>query len=154
MLHVTVLAVGKVKEKFLREGIAEYAKRLRSYVRLKIIELPDEALRQDQKKAKETEGEKILKDVKDGAYMVVLDPKGKQISSEELGQWFGAREMSGQEVVLVIGGASGLADKVKNRADEALSFSRLTFPHQLFRLILMEQMYRAYKILRGEPYHL
>jgi 23S rRNA (pseudouridine1915-N3)-methyltransferase len=154
MLHVTVLAVGKVKEKFLREGIAEYAKRLRSYVRLKIIELPDEALRQDQKKAKETEGEKILKEVKDGAYMVVLDPKGKQISSEELGQWFGAREMSGQEVVLVIGGASGLADKVKNRADEALSFSRLTFPHQLFRLILMEQMYRAYKILRGEPYHL
>ncbi|HHU51389.1 MAG TPA: 23S rRNA (pseudouridine(1915)-N(3))-methyltransferase RlmH [Firmicutes bacterium] len=153
-MHVTVLAVGKVKEKFLREGIAEYAKRLRSYVRLKIIELPDEALRQDQKKAKETEGEKILKEVKDGAYMVVLDPKGKQISSEELGQWFGAREMSGQEVVLVIGGASGLADKVKNRADEALSFSRLTFPHQLFRLILMEQMYRAYKILRGEPYHL
>lgn len=154
MLHVTVLAVGKVKEKFLREGIAEYEKRLRPYVRLKIIELPDEALGQNTENAKEIEGKKILKEVKDGAYMVVLDPKGKQISSEEFGQWFGAREMSGQEVVLAIGGASGLADKVKNRADEALSFSRLTFPHQLFRLILIEQVYRAYKILRGEPYHL
>lgn len=154
MLHVTILAVGKVKEEYLREGIAEYEKRLRPYVRLKIIELPDEALRQNTEKAKEIEGEKILKEVKDGTYMVVLDPKGKQLSSEEFGEWFGAREMSGQEVVLVIGGASGLADKVKNRADEALSFSRLTFPHQLFRLILMEQVYRAYKILRREPYHL
>lgn len=154
MLHVTILAVGKVKEEYLREGIAEYEKRLRPYVRLKIIELPDEALRQNIEKAKEIEGEKILKEVKDGTYMVVLDPKGKQLSSEEFGEWFGAREMSGQEVVLVIGGASGLADKVKNRADEALSFSRLTFPHQLFRLILMEQVYRAYKILRREPYHL
>ncbi|HEY8345487.1 MAG TPA: 23S rRNA (pseudouridine(1915)-N(3))-methyltransferase RlmH [Bacillota bacterium] len=153
-MHVTILAVGKVKEEYLREGIAEYEKRLRPYVRLKIIELPDEALRQNTEKAKEIEGEKILKEVKDGTYMVVLDPKGKQLSSEEFGEWFGAREMSGQEVVLVIGGASGLADKVKNRADEALSFSRLTFPHQLFRLILMEQVYRAYKILRREPYHL
>lgn len=151
---MTILAVGKVKEEYLREGIAEYEKRLRPYVRLKIIELPDEALRQNTEKAKEIEGEKILKEVKDGTYMVVLDPKGKQLSSEEFGEWFGAREMSGQEVVLVIGGASGLADKVKNRADEALSFSRLTFPHQLFRLILMEQVYRAYKILRREPYHL
>ena len=154
MLHVTILAVGKVKEKYLREGIAEYEKRLSPYIKLKIKELPDEPLGQEMEKAKESEGEKLLKGVRDEAYLAVLDPKGKQLSSEELGDWFGAREMSRQEVIFAIGGASGLADKVKNRANVALSFSRLTFPHQLFRLILMEQIYRAYKILRGEPYHL
>jgi 23S rRNA (pseudouridine1915-N3)-methyltransferase len=154
VLHVTILAVGKVKEKYLREGLAEYEKRLSPYIKLEIKELPDEPLRQEMEKAKESEGERILKGVKDGAYLVVLDPKGKQLSSKEFGDWFGAREMSGQEVFFVIGGASGLAEKVKNRADAALSFSRLTFPHQLFRLILLEQIYRSYKILRGEPYHL
>src|SRR5690554_499189 len=116
-------------------------------------ELPDEPLGKETEKARAVEGERILKEVKDGAFLAALDPQGKQISSEEFSKWFGEREMSGQEVFFAIGGASGLAEKVKKRANVSFSFSRLTFPHQLFRLILMEQIYRAYKILRGEKYH-
>jgi len=153
VLHVTVLAVGKVKEKYLREGIAEYEKRIRPYIRLKMKELPDEPLGKEIEKAQSVEGDRVLREVKDGAFLAALDPQGKQISSEEFSKWFGEREMGGQEIVFAIGGASGLAEKVKKRANAALSFSRLTFPHQLFRLILMEQIYRAYKILRGEKYH-
>lgn len=153
MLHFTIVAVGKIKEDYLCIGIAEYQKRLTPYVKLKIIELPDFPLAKDSFGAKEKEGERILKALKDSASVCVLDPKGKRITSEEFAEWLGECEMSGKEVFLVIGGAAGLAQKVLARADAVFSFSNLTFPHQLFRLILLEQLYRGFKILRGEPYH-
>lgn len=153
MLHLTILAVGKVKEEYLRQGIAEYQKRLRAYTKLEIKEVADEPLGKDLGRAKEIEGEAILKAIKDQTYLVAMDMTGREVSSENLAVWFGAREMEGKEVCLVIGGASGLPEKVLTRAGEKISFSRLTFPHQLFRLILLEQIYRAFKILRGEPYH-
>lgn len=153
MLHLTILAVGKVKEEYLRQGIAEYQKRLRAYIKAEIKEVADEPLGKELGRAKEIEGEAILKAVKDQSYLVAMDMTGRKVSSEDLAAWFGVREMEGKEVCLVIGGASGLSEKVLARAEEKLSFSLLTFPHQLFRLILMEQVYRAFKILRGEPYH-
>ncbi|HHU83312.1 MAG TPA: 23S rRNA (pseudouridine(1915)-N(3))-methyltransferase RlmH [Firmicutes bacterium] len=153
MLHLKVVAVGKIKERYLQEGIAEYRKRLRPYARLTIEEVPDEPLRDGGKKARETEGERILARAGASAYLVALDRGGKVYSSEEFAAWLGEREMAGKEVVFVIGGTTGLSEQVLEKADTCLSFSRLTFPHQLFRLFLLEQIYRAFKILRGEPYH-
>ncbi len=153
LLHLKVVAVGKIKERYLQEGIAEYRKRLRPYARLTIEEVPDEPLRDGGKKARETEGERILARAGASAYLVALDRGGKVYSSEEFAAWLGEREMAGKEVVFVIGGTTGLSEQVLEKADTCLSFSRLTFPHQLFRLFLLEQIYRAFKILRGEPYH-
>lgn len=154
MLHLTILAVGKIKEEYLRKGISEYKKRLTPYVKLKIIEVPDSPLDKKFLKAKEEEGNRILKVLKEKAFVAVLDLEGRMITSEGFSEWLGEREMGGKEVFLVIGGASGLAPEVLARADDVLSFSNLTFPHQLFRLILIEQIYRGFKILRGEKYHL
>jgi 23S rRNA (pseudouridine1915-N3)-methyltransferase len=154
MLHLTVLAVGKIKEEYLRKGIVEYRKRLSPYVKLKILEVPDSPIGKTFFKAKEEEGKRILKSLKNNSFVGVLDPEGRTITSEEFAKWLGEREMGGKEVFLIIGGASGLAPDVLARADDVLSFSNLTFPHQLFRLILMEQIYRGFKILRGEKYHL
>lgn len=153
MLHVTLLTVGKIKESYLRQGFAEYQKRLRPYIKLEIKEVADEPLGKEPERAKEIEGERLLSAAKANSYLVVFDPGGKQISSEEFAGWFGDREREGREVTMLIGGASGLSEKVLVRADEKISISRMTFPHQLFRLILMEQVYRAFKILRREPYH-
>lgn len=153
LLHLKVVAVGKIKERYLQEGIAEYRKRLRPYARLTIEEVPDEPLRDGGRKAKEIEGERILARAGAPAYLAALDRGGKVYSSEEFAAWLGEREMAGKEVVFVIGGTTGLSEQVLEKADACLSFSRLTFPHQLFRLFLLEQIYRAFKILRGEPYH-
>ncbi|NLW55963.1 MAG: 23S rRNA (pseudouridine(1915)-N(3))-methyltransferase RlmH [Firmicutes bacterium] len=154
MLHLTILAVGKLKEDYLRKGVAEYQKRLTPFVKLKIVELPDSPLGKDLEIAKTAEGKKICAALKKNAYVCAFDPGGKTLTSEELAQWLGEREMEGKEVMLIIGGASGLAPEVLAQAHEVLSFSALTFPHQLFRLILVEQLYRGFKILRGEKYHL
>ena len=154
ILHLTILAVGKIKEDYLRKGIAEYQKRLTSYVKLKFLEIPDFPLGKDPFKAKIEEGKKILEAMRDNSFVAVLDPSGQKLSSEELAQWLGEREMAGKEVMLIIGGASGLIPEILARANDVFSFSDLTFPHQLFRLILMEQLYRGFKILRGEKYHL
>lgn len=154
MLHLTILAVGKLKEDYLRKGVAEYQKRLTPFAKLKIVELPDSPLGKDPDKAKTTEGERICAALKENAYILAFDPGGKVLTSEELARWLGEREMEGKEVMLIIGGASGLAPEVLARAKEVVSFSALTFPHQLFRLILVEQLYRGFKILRGEKYHL
>jgi len=148
-----IAAVGKIKERYLKEGIAEYQKRLRPYTRLVIEEVPDEPLGKEPKKAAEGEGNRLLQKIGAGAYVAALDRQGREFSSEELASWLAAREMEGKEVVLTVGGAAGLSLPVLTRANEKISFSRLTFPHQLFRLLLLEQIYRAYKILRGEPYH-
>lgn len=153
LIHLRVVAVGKIKERYLQEGIAEYRKRLRPYTRMTIEEVPDEPLRGEGKKAREDEGNRILNRVGATAYLVALDRRGKAYSSEEFAAWLGDREMAGKEVVFAVGGTTGLSPRVLERADASLSFSRLTFPHQLFRLLLLEQIYRAFKILRGEPYH-
>lgn len=154
MLHLTILAVGKLKEDYLRKGIAEYQKRLTPYVKLKIVELPDSPLGREPDRAKTAEGKRIFAALKDNAYVLALDLRGKTFTSKDLARWLGEREMEGKEVMLVIGGTSGLVPEVLARANEVVSFSALTFPHQLFRLLLVEQLYRGFKILRGEKYHL
>lgn len=154
MLHLTILAVGKLKEDYLRKGIAEYQKRLTPYVKLKIVELPDSPLGREPDRAKTAEGKRIFAALKDNAYVLALDLRGKTFTSKDLARWLGEREMEGKEVMLVIGGTSGLVPEVLARANEVVSFSALTFPHQLFRLLLVEQLYRGFKILRSEKYHL
>ncbi len=154
MLHLTIVAVGKIKEDYLRRGIAEYQKRLTAYVKLKMIEVPDFPLGRDPAWAQKEEGKRINAFLKPRSFVAVLDPRGRKLTSEGFAQWLAARESGGQEVYMVIGGASGVAPEVSSQADDLISFSDLTFPHQLFRLLLVEQLYRGFKILRGEPYHL
>ena len=151
MLNVRLIAVGKLRESYLQEGLTEYLKRLRPYAKTEIIEIPDEpdaALR-----AKEREGEKILSRVGPEDYLIALDRQGKQLSSPEFAAAIQEWELTGKKPVFVIGGSCGLAEAVLKRANERWSFSKLTFPHQLFRLMLVEQIYRAFKIARGEKYH-
>lgn len=154
MLHLNIVAVGKIKEDYLRKGIAEYKKRLNAYVKLRILEVPDFPLGRNPAWAKQEEGKKISGVLRADSFVAVLDPQGRKLTSEGFAQWLAARENGGKEVYVVIGGASGIAPEVTMQADDRLSFSDLTFPHQLFRLILLEQIYRGFKILRGEPYHL
>jgi len=154
MLHLNIVAVGKIKEDYLRKGIAEYQKRLRAYTKLRIIEVPEFPLGRDPAWAKREERKKITAVLKTPAFVSVCDPGGRIITSEDFAQWLAAREREGKTVYMVIGGAAGLDQELIARADDRLSFSALTFPHQLFRLLLMEQIYRGFKILRGEPYHL
>ncbi|HHT48092.1 MAG TPA: 23S rRNA (pseudouridine(1915)-N(3))-methyltransferase RlmH [Firmicutes bacterium] len=153
-MHLKLIAVGKVKEDYLRKGIAEYQKRLRAYTKLEIIEVPDFPLGRDPAWTIQAEGKKISGVLKTSAYVAVCDRQGQVITSEEFAQWLATREREGKTVCFVIGGAAGLDPEVIARADDRLSFSALTFPHQLFRLLLLEQIYRGFKILRGEPYHL
>lgn len=153
VLHLLVLAVGKIKEPYLRDGVAEYAKRLRPFARLEIAEVEDEPCDGDEAGAAAREGGKLLKRILPNDYVAALDRAGEAVSSEDLAQAVQDWEMSGRRVVFVIGGSAGLGEEVLKRADRKISFSKLTFPHQLFRLILMEQVYRAFKIARGEKYH-
>lgn len=154
MLHLTIVAVGRIKEDYLRQGIGEYQKRLQAYTKLQIIEVPDYPVGRDPAWTKQEEGKKILAILKTPSFVAVCDRQGRSITSEELAQWLATREQEGKTVYVVIGGAAGLDQEVLARADDRLSFSALTFPHQLFRLLLLEQIYRGFKILRGEPYHL
>ena len=154
MLHLTIVAVGKIKEDYLRQGIAEYQKRLTAYVKLKIIEVPDSPLGRNPALAQKEEGKRINAVLKPRSFMAVCDPRGRKLTSEGFAKWLAARESGGKEVYMVIGGPTGIAPEVTVQADDRLSFSDLTFPHQLFRLLLLEQIYRGFKILRGEPYHL
>jgi 23S rRNA (pseudouridine1915-N3)-methyltransferase len=153
MLHIDLVAVGRVKERFLQDGIAEYTKRLRPYARIEVIEVDDEPCDGDEHNAKAKEGEKILKRVTAGDLVIALDRMGEMLSSPDLANAVRDWEMAGHKVVFVIGGSTGLSEEVLKRADRKLSFSKLTFPHQLFRLMLVEQIYRAFKIARGEKYH-
>lgn len=159
MLQIKVIAVGKIKEKYLKDGISEYLKRLSSYVRLNTVEVNDEpcpekasALEED--KIRSREGERVLRAIAPSEYVIVLDLNGKQLSSPELADLLAERALQGQSnVTFVIGGSLGLADEVRQRADFLWSWSRLTFPHQLIRLVLYEQLYRACKINKNETYH-
>ncbi|WP_031420470.1 23S rRNA (pseudouridine(1915)-N(3))-methyltransferase RlmH, partial [Lachnoclostridium phytofermentans] len=147
------------KEKYLSMAIEEYSKRLSRYCKLEIIELPDEktpdnASPAEELQIKKKEGERILKNIKDSAYVIALAIEGKMLSSEELADKMQQLGVNGEShLVFVIGGSLGLDAEVLDRADYKLSFSKMTFPHQVMRMILLEQVYRGYRIISGEPYH-
>ena len=158
-MKISILCVGKVKEKFYREAIDEFTKRLSRYCKLEIIEVSDEKTEEQSSETeirlvKEKEGERILAKVPDSAYVVALAIEGNQLDSEELAKKMEQWNVSGvSHMVFIIGGSLGLAPKVLNRADFKLSFSKMTFPHQLMRVVLLEQVYRSFRIRNNEPYH-
>jgi 23S rRNA (pseudouridine1915-N3)-methyltransferase len=158
-MRITIVVVGKIKEKYLTAGIAEYVKRLGPFCRLDIVELdeehmPDSPSAAEKAKVLEREGDRILKHIRSNSYFIVLDVAGKQLASEELAAKFDSLAVSGtSDITFAIGGAFGLSPAVTAAAQERLSFSRMTFTHQMIRLLLVEQIYRAFKISRGEPYH-
>ena len=158
-MKISVVCVGKIKEKYLSMAIEEYSKRLSRYCKLEIIELPDEktpdnASPAEELQIKKKEGERILKNIKDSAYVIALAIEGKMLSSEELADKMQQLGVNGEShLVFVIGGSLGLDAEVLDRADYKLSFSKMTFPHQVMRMILLEQVYRGYRIISGEPYH-
>lgn len=158
-MHIQLVGVGKLKEKYLVQGIAEYVKRLGPYAKVQIHEVSDEKAPEtlseaEERQVKEREGGRILAQIKPDAYVIALVLGGELWSSEDLAGHLDRLAVNGRsQVAFVIGGSLGLGETVLNRADRTLSFGRMTFPHQLMRLILVEQIYRAFKILRGEPYH-
>lgn len=158
-MNITFITVGKLKEKYLKDAVNEYAKRLQKYCKLNIIELqdektPDRASEKEESLIKEKEGEKILSSIKDNSYVVAMDLKGKMFSSEEFSSFIDDLGVRGNSNIdFVIGGSLGLSEAVLKRANYKLCFSKMTFPHQLFRVMLLEQVYRAFRISRGEPYH-
>ena len=159
-MKITLLTVGKIKEKYLKDAIAEYSKRLSKYCKLEIIEVadektPDNASEVVENVIRDKEGERLLKYVKDDAFVITLEIKGKMMTSEELAEKIDTLGIRGvSHIMFIIGGSIGLGeDVIIARADEKLSFSKMTFPHQLMRVILLEQIYRSYRIISGEPYH-
>ena len=158
-MRITVVCVGKIKEKFYTQAVDEYSKRLSRYCKLDIVELPDEKTPDNasdvvNEQIKNKEGERILSAIKDDAYVCALAIEGKQLSSTELADKINKLGISGKSsIAFVIGGSLGLDGRVLSRADYKLSFSPMTFPHQLMRVILLEQVYRSYRIIAGEPYH-
>ncbi|MEW9078933.1 23S rRNA (pseudouridine(1915)-N(3))-methyltransferase RlmH [Terrisporobacter glycolicus] len=158
-MRIGIVCVGKIKEKYLKLGIDEFSKRLSKYCKLEVIELDDEKAPEnlsdkEMLMIKDKEGKKILSKIKDNAHVIALAIDGKNLSSEELADTIDNLGVRGtSHIVFVIGGSLGLSDEVLRRANYKLSFSKMTFPHQLMRLILLEQIYRAYRINNGEPYH-
>ena len=158
-MKITVITVGKIKEKYLKDAIAEYSKRLSRYCKLEILEVADEKTPDGvseivEENIREKEGERILKLIKEDAYVITLEISGKMLTSEELADRIETLGIQGKShLVFVIGGSIGLGREVLRRSDYALSFSKMTFPHQLMRVILLEQIYRSYRIINGEPYH-
>ncbi|MEW4414627.1 23S rRNA (pseudouridine(1915)-N(3))-methyltransferase RlmH [Clostridium sp. AN503] len=158
-MKITLITVGKIKEKFYTDAIAEYSKRLSRYCKLDIVQVadektPDGASELQERQIKEKEGERILAQIKDGSYVMALAIEGEMLDSEGLAEKIDRLGVGGQsQIVFIIGGSLGLSDAVMRRADYKLSFSKMTFPHQLMRVILLEQIYRSYRIVHGEPYH-
>ncbi len=158
-MKIKILCVGKIKEKYLRDAIAEYSKRLTRYCKLEIQEVPDEktpdgASEAEELRVKEIEGKRLLACIRDTDYVIALAIDGQMPDSIGLARKIERLGIQGQSsFCFVIGGSLGLSDDVMNRADEKISFSRLTFPHQLMRVILLEQIYRSFRIIHGEPYH-
>ncbi len=158
-MNISIIVVGKLKEKYLKTGIDEYLKRLSSYAKIEVVEIPDEKAPEELSSAemeqvKQKEGEKLLAKLSQDSYVIALAIDGKMKSSEELADTLDKLATYGKsKIAFVIGGSLGLSEGVLKRADEKLSFSKMTFPHQLMRLILLEQVYRAYRINRNEPYH-
>ena len=155
-MNVTIICVGKIRENYIAQGIDEFKKRLTPYVSLDIVEIPAYQIKQqaDELKARQVEGEKILSLIGKDDFSVALVVKGRELSSEELSSFFSELSKSGtNKINLIIGGATGLDTSVIEKCNYKLSFSKMTFPHQLMRLILLEQVYRAFKIMNNEPYH-
>ena len=158
-MRITVVCVGKIKEKFYVQAIEEYAKRLLRYCKLEFVELPDEktpenAGEQINASIKAKEGDRILSVLRDDAYVIALAIEGNMLDSVQFSEKLEKLAVgSVSHIMFVIGGSLGLDTRVLSRADYKLSFSKMTFPHQLMRVVLLEQIYRAYRIIRGEPYH-
>lgn len=158
-MNIQIIAVGKLKEKYWLSAIAEYMKRLTAYAKVRIIEVADEKVPDMMSNAEETivkqkEGERISSYLKQDSYVVVMAIGGKLMSSEEIADQLQTLATYGKsQVTFIIGGSVGLSDEILQRADLQLSFGRITYPHQLMRVILLEQIYRGFKIMRGEPYH-
>lgn len=158
-MNIDIVCVGKIKEKYLKDAIDEYSKRLSKYVKLSIKENVDEKCEDKQSEAldikvKEIEGKRILNSIKDSSYVILLDIDGKMIDSVSLSEKISSLAINGvSDITFIIGGSLGVSEVVKKRADYRLSFSKMTFPHQLMRVILLEQIYRAFRIMNNEPYH-
>lgn len=158
-MKITILCVGKIKEKFYREAVEEYCKRLSRYCKPQIIEVadektPDRAALAEEEQIKKKEGERLLAKIKEDAHVVTLEIAGKKLTSEAFARELDRAGIAGKShIQFVIGGSLGLHKSVSERADLKLSFSDMTFPHQLMRVILCEQIYRGYRIICGEPYH-
>ncbi|MDD6042294.1 MAG: 23S rRNA (pseudouridine(1915)-N(3))-methyltransferase RlmH [Eubacteriaceae bacterium] len=158
-MNISVICVGKLKEKYWVDAVAEYSKRLKGYCTLDIVELkesrlPDKAGPAEELAVKDAEGAEILKKIKDNMYVITLEVKGKMLSSEKLAEKIETLGIDGiSNVAFVIGGSLGLSSQVSSRANFKLSFSEMTFPHQMMRVVLLEQIYRSFKIIKNETYH-
>ncbi|GAF13123.1 methyltransferase RlmH [Bacillus sp. JCM 19046] len=158
-MNISLITVGKLKEKYLRQGMDEYKKRLGAYAKIQEIEVADEKApehlsEEDMRIVKKKEGERILAKIDADTYVIALAIEGKMKTSEQLAKNIEQLGTYGKsKIAFVIGGSLGLSDEVYARADELLSFSKMTFPHQLMKLVLLEQVYRSFRIMRGEPYH-
>lgn len=158
-MNIKIISVGKLKEKYLKMGIEEYAKRLGAYCKLELVEVPDEKAPEKLSEAemiqvKEKEGERILAKIPDQAYVFALAIEGKQRTSEDFAKEINQLGIQGKsQLVFVIGGSLGLSEAVMNRSNTKISFGKMTLPHQLMRLVLIEQIYRGFRINRNEPYH-
>lgn len=158
-MKITVITVGKIKEKYLRDAIAEYGKRLSKYCKLEILEVadektPDNASAIVEEGIRQKEGERILRLIKEDAYVITLEIGGKMLDSVEFSRKIETLGIQGKShICFIIGGSIGLGQEVLKRSDYGLSFSKMTFPHQLMRVVLLEQIYRGYRIMSNEPYH-
>lgn len=158
-MKISIACVGKVKEKFYRDAIAEYEKRLSKYCRLEFLEVSDEKTPEEagaalEEQIKEKEARRLLEKIREDAFVCTLEISGRRLSSENFARWMEGLAVKGaSHIIFVIGGSLGLHDSVRKRADMALSFSDMTFPHQLMRVILTEQIYRAFRIISNQPYH-
>ena len=152
MVKITIICVGKIKEKYLKDAIEEYTKRISKYTNIEIIEVKDEGL-VEPSKAIYLEEEKILKQINDKDYIITLEIEGKELSSTELADKIDKITLEASTITFIIGGSYGLSQNIKDKAKLHLSFSKMTFPHQLFRVLLLEQIYRAFKINNNESYH-
>ncbi|KGA96339.1 50S rRNA methyltransferase [Alkalihalobacillus alcalophilus ATCC 27647 = CGMCC 1.3604] len=158
-MNITIISVGKLKEKYLKLGIEEYTKRLGAYGQIYLVEVPDEKAPEnlsaaEEEQVKQKEGERILNKIPADSHVIALAIEGKQLTSEQLAQNLNNLATYGKsKVTFIIGGSLGLSNEVTQRANEKLSFSKMTFPHQLMKLVLVEQVYRAFRIIKGEPYH-
>lgn len=159
VMRISIACVGKIKEKFWRDAISEYEKRLGKYCRLEFLEVadektPDGASEVLEEQIKEKEARRLLEKIREDAFVCTLEIEGKRMTSEGFARWMEGLTVKGtSHIVFVIGGSLGLHESMRRRSDMALSFSDMTFPHQLMRVILVEQVYRAFRIIQGEPYH-
>ena len=149
---IKIITIGFIKEQYLKDAITEYKKRISKYTNLEIIELKDEDFGEIEKTLK-VEEEKILKQISDRDYIITLEIEGKELTSIEFAKKIESIQLENSNITFIIGGSYGLSENIKNKANYHLSFSKMTFPHQLFRVLLLEQIYRAYKINNNESYH-